>query len=110
MRRVIGREDDCLTYMNNEEFIRLDQEFHDVLNRAAKSPRLYALLQNLKDSMHRFRVIILHYYRKHSAAVEDHRRMVAGIRARNAQQVERLIRTHMTRGEDLIKKKIRAVT
>jgi DNA-binding GntR family transcriptional regulator len=110
LEEVITREDDCLTHMNNEEFIRLDQEFHDVLHRAAKSPRLYALLQNLKDSMHRYRVIILRYHKRPGVAVDDHRKMVAGIRARNAQQVERLIRTHMSRGEDLIKKKIRAVT
>jgi DNA-binding GntR family transcriptional regulator len=110
LEEIIRKEDECLTHIDAEEFIRLDQEFHDVLHRAAKSPRLYALLQDLKDSMHRYRVIILRYHRKHSAAVEDHRKIVAEIRAGNAKQVEKLIRMHMTRGEDLIKKKIGAIT
>ena len=110
LEEIIRREDECLTHRDAEEFIRLDHQFHDVLHRAAKSSRLYALLHDLNDSMHRYRVIILRYHKRPGLAVEDHKKMVAGIKARNAKQVEKLIRKHMTRGKDLIKKKIRAVT
>ena len=110
LEEIIRREDECLTHKDAEEFIWLDEEFHDVLHRAAKSSRLYALLHDLKDFMHRYRVIILRYHKRPGVAVEDHRKMVAAIKARNAKQVEKLIRKHMTRGEDLLKKKIRAVT
>jgi DNA-binding GntR family transcriptional regulator len=33
--------------------------------------------------------------------------MLASMKARNARQVEKLVRKHMTRGKNLIKKKIR---
>lgn len=104
---IIRKEDECLQNMNVDDFIRLDGEFHDVLYRAAKNTRLYNLLNDLRDYMYRYRVIILRYQRKYHLAVQDHREMVSSMKAKNARQVEKLVRKHMTRGKDLIKKKIK---
>jgi DNA-binding GntR family transcriptional regulator len=107
LEEIIEKEEECLQDMNAEEFIRLDSEFHDALYKAAKNTRLYNLLNDLRDYMYRYRVIIQRYQRKAELAVQDHREMVASIREKNARQVERLVRKHMTRGKDIIKKKIR---
>lgn len=107
LEEIIAREEACLEHMNLEEFIRLDGEFHDVLYKAAKNTRLYDLLNDLRDSMYRYRVIILRYQGKPRLAVEDHKEMVASIRSKNPGRVARLVRKHMTRGKDVIKKKIR---
>ena len=107
LEEIIAREEACLQDMNPEEFIRLDGEFHDVLYKAAKNTRLYNLLNDLRDSMHRYRVIILRYQRKPRLAVEDHKKMVASIRSKNPRQVAKLVRKHMTRGKEIIKQKIK---
>jgi DNA-binding GntR family transcriptional regulator len=107
LEEVIAREEQCLQSMNVEEFIRLDGEFHDVLYKAAKNNRLYGILNDLRDYMYRYRVIILRYQRKPQLAVQDHKEMVSSIKSKNARQVEKLVRKHMTRGKDIIKKKIR---
>jgi DNA-binding GntR family transcriptional regulator len=104
---IIALEEACLQDMNVEEFIRLDGEFHDVVYKAAKNNRLYNLLRDLRDYIYRYRVIIMRYQRKPQLAVQDHKDMVASIRSRNAKQVEKLVRKHMTRGKEVIKKKIR---
>ncbi len=104
---IIRKEETCLQDMNVDEFIRLDGEFHDVLYRASKNNRLYTLLNDLRDYMFRYRVIILRYQRKPHLAVQDHKEMVSSMKARNARQVEKLVRKHMTRGKDVIKKKIK---
>ena len=104
---IIALEEACLQDMNVEEFIRLDGEFHDVVYKAAKNNRLYNLLHDLRDYIYRYRVIIMRYQRKPQLAVQDHKEMVASIRSRNAKQVEKLVRKHMTRGKEVIKKKIR---
>jgi len=104
---IIALEETCLQDMNVEEFIRLDGEFHDVVYKAAKNNRLYNLLHDLRDYIYRYRVIIMRYQRKPQLAVQDHKEMVASIRSRNAKQVEKLVRKHMTRGKEVIKKKIR---
>jgi DNA-binding GntR family transcriptional regulator len=104
---IIAREDACLKNLNVDEFIRLDGEFHDVLYRAAKNARLYGLLNDLRDYMYRYRVIILHYQRKLHLAVQDHKEMLAAIKAKSPRQVERLVRKHVSRGKEIIKKKIK---
>ena len=106
---IVRQEEACLRDMHAATFIELDTQFHDVLHRAAKTARLYALLQSLKDYMYRYRVIILRYHPKPGVAVEDHKKMVQGMKARNARQVETLIRKHMNRGKNLIKRKLRQV-
>jgi DNA-binding GntR family transcriptional regulator len=104
---IIMREDACLKNLDVDEFIRLDGDFHDVLYRAAKNARLYGLLNDLRDYMYRYRVIILHYQRKLHLAVQDHREMLASIKAKSPRQVERLVRKHVSRGKEIIKKKIK---
>ena len=104
---IIAREDACLKNLNVDEFIRLDGEFHDVLYRAAKNARLYGLLNDLRDYMYRYRVIILHYQRKLHLAVQDHKEMLAAIKSKSPRQVERLVRKHVSRGKEIIKKKIK---
>ncbi len=109
LKDIVRQQEACLKDMHAEKFIELDAQFHDVLHRAAKNKRLYALLQGLKDHMYRYRVIILRYHPKPSVAVEDHKKLVQGLEARKARQVERLIRNHMSRGEKLIKRKLQQV-
>lgn len=105
--QIISEEEQCLKNLNAEDFIRLDGEFHDVLYRAAKNARLYALLNDLRDYMYRYRIIILRYQRKHHLAIEDHKNILAWMKAKNGKQVEKLLRKHMVRGKDIIKRKIR---
>ncbi len=107
LEQIIGEEDECLRDLNVDEFIRLDAEFHNVLYKAAKNARLYALLHDLRDYMYRYRVIILRYQRKPQLAVQDHKQMLASMKARNPKQVERLVRKHVSRGKEIIKKKIK---
>jgi len=107
LEEIIDKEEECLKNINAEDFIRLDAEFHDALYKAAKNTRLYNLLNDLRDYMYRYRVIIQRYQRKAELAVQDHREMLTSIKNKNARQVERLVRKHMTRGKEIIKKKIR---
>jgi DNA-binding GntR family transcriptional regulator len=107
LENIIAQEDECLANLNVEEFIRLDGEFHDVLYKAAKNARLYALLHDLRDYMYRYRVIILRYQRKPQLAVQDHKQMVASMKAKSPRQVEKLVRKHVSRGREIIKKKIK---
>ena len=107
LEEIIAQEDECLKNLNVDEFIRLDGEFHDVLYKAAKNARLYALLHDLRDYMYRYRVIILRYQRKPHLAVQDHKQMLASMKAKSPRQVEKLVRKHVSRGKEIIKKKIK---
>jgi DNA-binding GntR family transcriptional regulator len=104
---IVRREENVLSDLKPDGFIQLDAEFHDILYKAAKNKRLYTLLNDLRDYMYRYRVIILRYQRKPHLAVRDHKEMVAWMKAKNGRQVEKLVRKHIIRGKDIIKKKIK---
>ncbi len=105
---LIRRQEDCLVNTDAEEFISLDAAFHDTIHRAAKNARLYDLVQNLRDSIDRYRVIIFHSNAKLHLSVKDHKEVVALMKTKNARQIEKLIGKHMMRGKNVIKKKIRS--
>ena len=101
---LIRRQEDC---SDTETFIRLDGEFHDALHRAAKNARLYDLVQGLRDSIDRYRIIVFRSQARLHLSVKDHKEMVSLMRTRNGRKIEKLIRTHLIRGKNIIKKTIR---
>jgi len=101
---LIGRQEDC---SDTETFIRLDGEFHDALHRAAKNGRLYDLVQGLRDSIDRYRIIVFRSQARLHLSVKDHKELVSLMRTRNGRKIEKLIRTHLVRGKNIIKKTIR---
>lgn len=104
---IIARQEECLADANTEKFIRLDSEFHDAIHRAAKNTRLYELAQNLRDCMDRYRVIVFcSSHAKLSLSVKDHKQIVSLMRTKNARRIEKLISRHISRGKNVIKKKI----
>lgn len=107
LNALIRHQEDCLAKSDTDGFIRLDGEFHDGIHRAAKNPRLYELVQGLRDYMDRYRVIVFRSYARLSLSVKDHKEIVGLMKAKNAKQIERLINKHMIRGKNVIKKRIR---
>lgn len=104
---LIARQEECLANSDTETFIRLDGEFHDTLHRAAKNARLYDLVQGLRDSIDRYRVIVFRSNARLHLSVKDHKEMVSLMRAKNGGQIQRLIGTHMIRGKNVIKRRMK---
>jgi len=104
---LISRQEDCLTNSDAEAFIRLDGEFHDAIHRAAKNARLYDLVQGLRDSIDRYRVIVFRSQGRVYLSVKDHKEMVSLMKTKNGRKIEKLIRTHLIRGKNILKKTIR---
>ena len=104
---LIARQEDCLANSDVETFIRLDGEFHDALHRGAKNARLYDLVQGLRDSIDRYRVIVFRSHARLHLSVKDHKEMVSLMKTKNGRKIEKLIRTHMIRGKNIIKRRIK---
>jgi DNA-binding GntR family transcriptional regulator len=107
LERVVEQMDDYVARNRPEELVRLNTEFHDILYRAAKSDKLYRIINDLRDYIYRYRIIILRLEGMAEISLKDHREMITLMRSRQAGKVEKLIRKHVTRGKNLIKKKIK---
>ncbi len=107
LEEIVDREEVCLKRGEIEECIRLNTEFHDRLYRTAQSAKLYSIINDLRDYIYRYRIIILRYEGMVEVSIKDHREMIVLMKSKRAGKVERLVRKHITRGKTIIKKKIK---
>ena len=87
-----------------DELPRINTEFHDLLYALSRSPRLIKMINDLKDQIFRFRHVILKVEEMAKISNNDHRLMIKSIRERDADGVERLVREHILRGQDVVLK------
>jgi len=71
-----------------------------------KAKKLITIINDLRDLIFRYRILILRYEGMAAISIQDHKDMIALMRAKNARQVEKLVRKHIIRGMGLIKKKM----
>lgn len=83
---------------------KINTEFHDLLYGLSRSPKLSRMINHLRDQICRFRKILLKDEKLAEMSNADHRQMVALIRKKNAEGVEKLVREHILRGKEAVLK------
>ena len=94
----------CLDKRQMKPLPQINTEFHDLLYALSKSPRLIHMINGLRDQIFRFRQMILKEVQMADISNEDHKQMLALMRKREADRVERLVREHILRGQDVVLK------
>ncbi len=74
-----------------------DIELHEVLINASGNATLKNLLDQLPDSMRRFRIASLTFHRHPEQVLADHRKIVNAVVAGNAKRAETLMHDHILR-------------
>jgi DNA-binding GntR family transcriptional regulator len=82
--------------------LRINTEFHDLLYALSLSPRLIKMINDLKDQIYRFRQVILKVEKMARASNHDHKLMLKYIRKRDEDRVERLVKEHILRGQEVV--------
>ncbi len=98
----IRQYQDCLDEGRLEELTLINTEFHDLLYGLSRSPKLIRLINELRDPVYRFRKVLLSVEEMARLSNEDHKLMMAHIRKRDGDGVEKLVREHILRGREVI--------
>lgn len=80
---------------NPKSFVEHDAKFHEILVRASGSKRLLELCEQLRRHMLRYRIESLYLAQTALRAIEDHRRIVECIKAKDEQGIGSVIRGHL---------------
>ncbi|HOJ43689.1 MAG TPA: GntR family transcriptional regulator [Syntrophorhabdaceae bacterium] len=107
LEEIVKKEEECIKLKKTDEIIQLNTEFHDKLYKTAKSERLYSIINDLRDYIYRFRRLIFSFEGMAEISIKDHKDMIELMKLKKASRVENLIRKHITRGKNLIKKKLK---
>jgi len=85
-----------------ERLTELNEQFHEMVYKAARSPRLYRMINAFRDYMARYRRPLFHTKSGGLASLNDHRRMVEAIKKGDTDRAEKVARKHIFRGRDYV--------
>ncbi len=94
----------CLDKGEMDALLRINTEFHDLLYALSRSPRLIRMINGLRDQIFRFRRVILKMEKMARMSNRDHKQMLGFIRRRDADGVEKVVREHILRGQEVVLK------
>lgn len=102
LEEKLGDYQKCLDREDLGALPQINTEFHDLLYGLSRSPRLIKMINDLRDQIYRFRLVILKKRATAELSNNDHRSMLKAIRDRDTDGVERLVREHILRGQDIV--------
>lgn len=73
----------------------LNWQFHEVLYRAARRPKLLALIRNMHNNVERYMRLYLSTLHHQARSQEEHRALLAACAKRDVKAAQKLLRKHM---------------
>jgi len=104
LTRLFRRMEECVPRGDAEGYSTADVEFHALFLRLCGNLRLVQMVENTRDHIARFRFIMLRHPGRLDESIEEHRRIVAGFRARDAEVANREVKNHILVSAELLKR------
>jgi len=87
---------------NLQNLIKKDVEFHEIIYRSSRNEKLLQITNNLREQVHRFRVIYMKNQSAHKGLVVEHTEILDAIQAKDAERAAMLARKHIENQEQAI--------
>lgn len=102
LERLLVQISEYIDMGDMEKVVEADGQFHDVLYRACRNDRLVGIINNLREQFTRFRAVSINYPGRLKNTLEEHRRLVEAIAARDAETAQRYAREHLENAEQTL--------
>jgi DNA-binding GntR family transcriptional regulator len=99
---------DALANNDVERMTTANAQVHEMIYKASGSEKLYALINNFRDYISRYRKTLLTTIDFARISLEDHIRMLDAMNERDKEKVEELVRKHILRGKEIIIREMEA--
>ena len=106
LERKVEESEKALDGQDFDKVVQSHTEFHDILYKSSKSKKLVDMINNFSDYFYRYRSALIHTENGFKLSINDHRRMIEGMKRKNPRLVERLVRRHLERGKEIVLKEI----
>lgn len=100
MERLLVEKAESIAANDIEKLIEVDTKFHDAIYRASRNERLYAIINNLREQIQRFRTTSLAYPGRMKQSLDEHRSIVEALQARDVQLARNLAQEHIENAEN----------
>jgi DNA-binding GntR family transcriptional regulator len=107
LKNVYAQFVSCVDKDNLQGSIKKDVEFHDIIYRSSRNDKLIQIANNLREQVHRFRVIYLKDYISPKEIVKEHAEILEAISSKNASLARDVAQKHIKNQEDTILKALK---
>lgn len=99
LNNILKQFENYMEKNNVNGLIKKDVEFHDLIYKASRNERLSHIASNLKDQIHRFRVVYLKDYSSPKELVKEHNDIYNAIKNKDAGLANHLAAEHIKHQE-----------
>ena len=92
---------------NLQGSIKKDVEFHEIIYRASRNEKLIQIVNNLREQVHRFRVIYLKDYVSVKELIKEHQEIYDAITGKDTEKAQSAAQRHIKNQEETIIKSVR---
>lgn len=85
-----------------KRIVEIDSRFHEILYSSSRNERLSQLLSLLREQIHRFRTRTMTHPSRMRVALEEHRRIIEAVAARDGALARRLAQEHIESAENTL--------
>lgn len=89
-----------------KEIVEADEAFHNVLYEAARNPKLFDIVQNLKEQMYRYRFEYVKELSDYSTLISEHEQIIDGLRNKDKDMVVSIMHEHLRNQVESVRKSI----
>ena len=91
-----------------KKIVEADEHFHNIIYETANNPRLLSIIDNLKEQMYRFRFEYIREEKNYEKLIEEHKRLIEGLKAGDVEEVKAAMHTHLKNQVDAVRRIIRS--
>ncbi|SMB86667.1 transcriptional regulator, GntR family [Desulfonispora thiosulfatigenes DSM 11270] len=99
IQRHLIKETEETEANNLRSIVEIDTTFHDLLYKAARNQKLLQIINNLQEQLHRFRSASLARPGRGMVALEEHKKIIEALIARDVDLAKQLAKTHIEKAE-----------
>ncbi len=100
--RILVEYGECIEQLDTVRLIEVDSRFHEAIYQMAGNSRLQQMLNLLREQVQRYRTMTLSHGPRMKRALEEHRRILEAIAARDGERAARLAREHIESAENAL--------
>lgn len=108
MERLLVEKGEAIKSSDMDKLVEVDTKFHEAIYHASRNQRLFAIINNLREQIQRYRSTSLSYPGRMWQSLQEHRDIVEAIQSRDILLSKQLAQEHIENAEqsmiDSIKK------
>ncbi|HEX7712937.1 MAG TPA: GntR family transcriptional regulator [Bacillota bacterium] len=106
MERYLVKISEEIEVGDVDKVVETDTGFHSLLYKASRNERLTQIISNLREQIQRSRTTSLSYPGRMKIAVEEHRKIVEAVSARDGELARKLAHEHIQNAENTLMRMI----